>query len=371
MGSRSALLSSFRLGNLEIRNRIAMAPMTREMCPDGIPGTDVRDYYTRRAAGGVGLILTEGVATDPEGRFGASVPHLYNSAAQNAWKTIVDAAHAEGAAIMAQLWHVGAFSPSLIGMKDSLGADARRLSPSGLAAPGMKLGNAMSEDDIRKTIAGFADAAARAQDAGFDGIEIHGGHGYLPDQFMWSATNHRKDGYGGSAANRARFAAELVEAIRRRAGPDFVIGYRISQWKQLDYKARIAAQPEDLHAVLSPISAAGVDIFHCSTRRFWDSEFDSDYRNLAAWVRALTGKPTITVGSVTLDNDFKAKNGKIAAGTLPGHIAQLEQGITDNCYDLVAIGRSLLANPDWVHRLAAGNLDALIPFEKSMLQELI
>ena len=347
-----------------------MAPMTREMSPNGIPGSDVCDYYARRAAGGVALIITEGAATDPIGSFGANVPRLFGPGAVDAWARIVDAVHAEGAAIIAQLWHVGAFSPSLIGMEDSLPKDSRRISPSGLAAPGMPYGVAMAETDIAATIAGFADAAANAQAAGFDGIEVHGAHGYLPDQFLWAKTNHREDRYGGPPENRARFSAELVAAIRERTGPDFVIGFRLSQWKQLDYKAKLATDPEALRALISPISMAGVDLFHCSTRRFWEPEFEGDRRNLAGWVRELTGKPTMTVGSVTLDTDFKAATGKIAAGTSLDHIAQLTQGIADNHYDMVALGRALLANSDWANRLAAGELDALTAFDKSMLENL-
>jgi len=370
MAHDSILLSPFKLGELTLRNRIAMAPMTREMSPSGIPGDDVRDYYARRAAGGVGLIITEGVATDSVGSFGVNVPRLFGAGTIEAWSRIVDAVHTEGTAIIAQLWHVGAFSPSLIGMNNSLPEIARRMSPSGLAAPNMPFGAAMTEADIEFTLAGFVAAASCAQDAGFDGIEVHGAHGYLPDQFVWAGTNHRDDRYGATSENRARFPTELVKAIREKTGDKFVISYRMSQWKQLDYKARIAAEPEALRALIAPISEAGVDIFHCSTRRFWENEFEGDPRNLAGWVRELTGKPTITVGSVTLDTDFKAAKGKIAAETSVDHIAQLEQGIAQNRYDLVALGRSLLANPDWVNRLATGEFDALRPFDKSMLEKL-
>ncbi|PEQ11304.1 hypothetical protein B2G71_17210 [Novosphingobium sp. PC22D] len=366
----SPLLSPFSLGRLTVRNRVVMAPMTREMSPGGVPGPDVRDYYARRARGGVGLIITEGASVDLAGSFGSRVPRLYGRDAIAAWREVVSAVHDEGAAIFAQLWHVGAFSPSLIGMVDTLPADVARLSPSGLAAPDRPFGRAMTEADIAHAVAAFAAAAAAAQDAGFDGIEVHGAHGYLPDQFMWEGTNLRDDRYGGTIEARMHFPVELVEAIRRRTGNGFVIGFRLSQWKQLDYAARLAPDPDTLALYVRPLAEAGVDVFHASTRRFWEPEFPGDPRNLAGWVRALGGRPVITVGSVTLDVDFKAPSGKLAAKAQLDHLAMLEDGLARQHFDLIAIGRSLLANPDWVHRLERSALAGLEAFDRTMIDKL-
>jgi 2,4-dienoyl-CoA reductase-like NADH-dependent reductase (Old Yellow Enzyme family) len=137
-----------------------------------------------------------------------------------------------------------------------------------------------------------------------DGVEIHGAHGYLIDQFFWEGSNRRDDEYGGDLAGRSRFAIELIQAVRAAVGPDFPIIFRFSQWKQQDYTARLVQTPQALAAFLQPLSEAGVDIFHCSTRRFWEPEFDGSELNLAGWTRQLTGKPTITVGSVGLDGEF-------------------------------------------------------------------
>jgi len=362
----SSLFSPVRLGTLRLRNRVAMAPMTREMAPDGIPTADMAHYYARRAAGGAGLIITEGVAVDAAGRFGTSVPRLFGRDVLPAWRALVSAVHDERAAILAQLWHIGAFSPSMVGMVDSL--DTERLSPSGLAAPGRPFGRAMRPVDIDRTIEAFAAAAVLAQAAGFDGVEIHGAHGYLIDQFLWEQTNTRTDGYGHP--NGVRFAAEVVGAIRAATGPAFAIGFRLSQWKQLDYAARIAADPADLAALVEPLADAGVDLFHCSTRRFWEPAFADDERPLAAWVRHLIGRPTIAVGSVTLDVDFKAPSGKRQASTRADHIAWLEDGLARDWFDLVAIGRAMIANPDWARRVERGDADGLCAFDGAMLKQL-
>lgn len=348
-----------------------MAPMTREMAPGGVPTAAMADYYARRARGGVGLIITEGISPAIEGSFGSAVPRLYGEDATARWRDVVSAVHAGDSAIFAQLWHVGAFSPSLIGMPDSLALDAPRLSPSGLAGPGRPFGRSMSAAEIDRTIDEFAAAAANAHAVGFDGIELHGAHGYLLDQFLWSSTNRRTDEFGGDSTARVRFVAEVTKRIKAATAPDFPVALRLSQWKQLDYQARIAASPSDLQSLVEPLVAAGIDIFHCSTRRFWEPEFDGDPRNLAAWVREISGRPVITVGSVTLNVDFKAPLGKVHAEPALEHIRLLEEGLARGWFDLVAIGRALIANPDWPELVQSGRTSELRPFDKSMLAALL
>ena len=129
----------------------------------------------------------------------------------------------------------------------------------------------MTEHDIAETIRAFAQAAGEAKALGFDAVEIHGAHGYLIDQFFWHPTNQRTDRYGGQTlAERSRFATELIRAVRKAVGPDFPISLRISQWKLQDYAAKLATTPQEMEAWLVPLAEAGVDIFHCSQRRFWD-----------------------------------------------------------------------------------------------------
>lgn len=345
--------------------------MTREMAPRGVPTPAMADYYARRAQGGVGLIITEGISPAQEGSFGTSVPRLDSDEAIDGWSGVVAAVHAHEARIFAQLWHVGAFTPSLIGMSDSMSDEQVRLSPSGLAAADTPFGQAMTTADAEQTIDRFVAAAISAQRSGFDGIELHGAHGYLLDQFFWPTTNIRRDRLGGSPSGRVQFAVDLVRRIKAATASSFPVALRLSQWKQLDYHARIADNAADLEAIVGPLADAGVDLFHLSTRRFWEAEFPGDPRNLAAWVKALTGKPVITVGSVTLDVDFKAKGGKTFARPALEHVRLLEAGIDKGWFDLVAIGRALIANPDWVRLVEAGRADRLRPFDRHMLEQLV
>ena len=369
MGSGiSRLLQPVQLGGLLLRNRIAMAPMTRERSPGGVPGPEVVEYYRRRAAGGVGLIVTEGCAPDEIGAFGAAVPR-FNDESSTRWTAIVQAVHEEGARIVPQLWHVGAFEPSLVGMRDTLAA-SKRLSPSGLASANVHIGSAMSQADIDAAIDAFASSAAAVKRLGCDGIELHGAHGYLLDQFFWAETNRRTDRYGGSLQQRTRFAVELVQECRRRVGAGFPIILRFSQWKQLDYQATLFASPAELGQFLVPLVDAGVDMFHCSTRRFWDPAFDGAATTLAGWTRKLSGRPTIAVGSVTLGNDFKSSDGKQFAAIDPLAIDRLEEFLGRDEFDLIAVGRALLANPDWVHTVTEHGAQDLQPFTREILDKL-
>jgi 2,4-dienoyl-CoA reductase-like NADH-dependent reductase (Old Yellow Enzyme family) len=364
------LFSPFRCRGLELRNRVVMAPMTREWAPGGVPGREIADYYARRAAGGTALIITEGTPPDPAGAFGARVPRFYGEDALEGWRGVVDAVHGHGAAIFAQLWHVGAFDPSIIGMRDSFATPPERLSPSGLAGPGRPYGRAMTSADIEATIGAFGRAVAAARAAGFDGVEIHCAHGYLPDQFLWSGTNRREDRYGGSLERRLRFPVELVRECRRQAGEGLVLSFRLSQWKQLDHSARIAEDPTELGRIVQPLAGAGVDIFHCSTRRYRDPIFAGSDLGLAGWVKRLSGRPTIAVGSITLGNDFKSPQGKVQAEVDVAQLDDVERRLQAGEFDLVALGRALLANADWVHLVQRGLTQRLQPFSRACLDAL-
>lgn len=347
-----------------------MAPMTREMAPEGVPTLAMAQYYALRAAGGTGLIITEGAAPSASGSFGSKVPRLFGATALDGWRRVVEAVHDQGAHIFAQIWHVGAFTPSLIGMTDSIPDGVDRISPSGFAAPQMQFGRAMEHADIDRAIEQFTLASENAKSIGFDGIELHGAHGYLIDQFLWDKTNLRTDIYGGTAENRCRFPSDLVKSVRAAVGSNFPISFRISQWKQLDYTAQIGSTADELAKLVVPLANAGVDIFHCSTRRFWEPEFRDSQRSLAGWVKVLTGKPTIAVGSVTLATDFKAAQGKIHSDIARNHVEEIEQRISAEEFDLIAVGRALLANPNWCNLIRKGRLMDLIPFERTVLQTL-
>lgn len=364
----STLFRPFNQGGLTLDNRIVMAPMTRNASPGNVPGDQVVEYYRRRAAGGAGLIITEGTCIDHIAASGyPDVPYFHGSAALAGWQRVVDAVHAEGGRIAAQLWHVGAMRKA--GTPPE--GDVNGYSPSGMNMPGKVSRHIMTVSEIADVVDAFARGAATARALGFDAVEVHGAHGYLIDQFFWEGTNIREDDYGGSMDNRGRFCREIIEAVRAEVGADFPVLLRFSQWKQQDYEARLARTPEELEQFLCPLSAAGVDIFHCSTRRFWEPEFEGSDLNLAGWTKKLTGKPTITVGSVGLDADFIPLPGEATfREASPAGLDQLVERLQRDEFDLVAVGRAMIANADWANRVRGGQFAQLQPFEKEQLFKL-
>ncbi|WP_102959086.1 NADH:flavin oxidoreductase [Mangrovicella endophytica] len=371
MTSTDVLFRPFRIGSMELKNRIVMAPMTRSFAPAGIPGPANAAYYRRRAEGGVGLILSEGTVIDrPASRNDPGIPFFHGEAALAGWKGVIDAVHAGGGRMGPQLWHTGAVKSFLVDWE----ADAPVESPSGLDAPGVERGKAMTDADIADTVAAFVKAAADAKRLGFDTIELHGAHGYLIDQFFWSGSNHRTDRYGGpTIRERSRFAAEVVAAIRAEVGPDFPIILRVSQWKQQDFTARLAETPAAMTDWLLPLVEAGVDVLHCSQRRFWEPEFPEidgeNGLNFAGWAKKLTGAATISVGSVGLTGDFMAAFGgesSTAAG-LDGLVDRMER----DEFDLIAVGRALISDPDWAVKVQANDRTKLRGFDAANLAELV
>jgi 2,4-dienoyl-CoA reductase-like NADH-dependent reductase (Old Yellow Enzyme family) len=339
-----SLFRPFRLGELALANRIVMAPMTRSFSPGGFPGEDVAAYYRRRAEGGVGLIVTEGTYIPHHAAgFDPKVPHIYGDAALAGWRNVVAGVHEAGGKIFSQLWHVGTHG-------DHEGA----------------VGAAADTAEVETIIRAFGQGAANAKACGFDGVEIHGAHGYLVDQFFWEHTNRRADVYG---LDRTRFAVEVAKEIRRQVGSNFPVALRFSQWKIQDYNAKLARTPAQLDAFLQPLAGAGIDLFHCSTRCFRDPEFAGSNLNLAGWTKKLTGKPTITVGSVTLNEDVMRSFATDESASIAGPEELLER-LERGEFDLVAIGRSLIANPAWAIQIRDGGVAALRPFSRTMLAKL-
>ncbi|MFJ1655903.1 NADH:flavin oxidoreductase [Streptomyces sp. NPDC088337] len=354
------------LNGLTVPNRIVMAPMTRMFSPGGVPGEDVLSYYARRAAAGVGLIVTEGtyVGHDSAGQ-SDRVPRFHGEEQLAGWAKVAEAVHAAGGTIVPQLWHIGMVRKP--GQQPF--PEAPAVGPSGLRLGESEVtGRAMTRTDLDDVIGAFAEAAAAAERIGFDGVELHGAHGYLLDQFLWAGTNRRTDAYGGDAVARTKFAAEIVAAVRASVSPGFPVLFRYSQWKSGAYDARLAETPEELEAILSPLAAAGVDVFHASTRRHWMPEFEGSDLNLAGWTKKLTGKQAITVGSVGLDGDFvKAFKGEGAeVGSLDNLLDRLER----DEFDLVAVGRALLQDPEWAAKVLGGRFDELKPYDAAALETL-
>ena len=356
MSNVEALFRPFVSEKLTLSNRIVMAPMTRSFSPGGVPGENVARYYQRRAEAQVGLIVTEGtVVNRPGAANDPNVPHFHGEAALEGWARVVEAVHEKGGKIAPQLWHVGS------AINAQYRDDANAESPSGLFKADRPWGHEMSVADIDAAIAAFAQAAADARRVGFDSVELHGAHGYLIDQFQWDGTNRRDDVWG---KDRSRFAREVVAAVRAAIGDDFPLILRLSQWKQQDYATKLAATPDALADWLNPLAEAGVDIFHCSQRRFWEPEFEGSDLNFAGWAKKLTGKPTITVGSVGLSGEFIAGFGGEASQPTP--IDGLVQRLEADEFDLVGVGRALIVDADWAVKVREGRQD-FTPFERSAL----
>jgi 2,4-dienoyl-CoA reductase-like NADH-dependent reductase (Old Yellow Enzyme family) len=361
------LFTPFSGCGLSLPNRIVMAPMTRWHSPGEIPGPDVAAYYRRRAEDGVGLLITEGTTIDhPVASYSRRVP-AFHGAALGGWRRVVKEVHAAGGKIIPQLWHVGAMRDP---RSDLPNPQRTAISPSGLHKPaGRQVAAEMTRRDIADVVDAFARSAAAAVELGFDGVEIHGAHGYILDQFLWEPLNRRADEFGGGPVERTRFAVDVVAAVRRAVGDNFPLILRISQWKQQDYAARLAEDPEALGALLRPLSEAGVDIYHCSQRRYWEAEFTGSQLNLAGWVKRLTGKPTITVGSIGLGAPLSLSDLSEDAETQLD-LQPLAERLGRDEFDLVAIGRALLADPQWVSKVRARRFEELRRFDKSALDVL-
>ncbi len=356
------LFQPFDIKTTHLRNRFIMAPMTRNFSPKGIPGENVSAYYRKRAESGVGLIITEGTTINHKASNGyPNVPAFYGEQALAGWKQVVDEVHEAGGLIIPQIWHVGYVRKKGVGPDP----DVPGYGPMTIEKDGNIETKGMTLEDIQEVVNAFAAAARDAEDLGFDGVEIHGAHEYLIDEFFWEKSNQRTDEYGGSLERRLRFAVEIIRAVRDAVSANFMVVFRFSQWKQQDFDAKLAKNSEELERFLSPLSEAGVDVFHASTRRFWEPEFEGSPLNLAGWAKKITGKPVITVGSVGLDSTFTSSfGGKTANST---GIEELVKRMEADEFDLVAVGRALLADPDWINKIKDGDGHEIEPFTKEKL----
>lgn len=169
---------------------------------------------------------------------------------------------------------------------------------------------------------------------------------------------------------RTRFATEIVRAVRKRVGPDYVIIQRFSQWKQQDYTARLAHSPQELEQFLAPLTDAGVDIYHASTRRFWEPEFEGSNLNLAGWCKKITGLPAMTVGSVGLKGvDFVHSLRNPGDVSEVGDFRELEERLNRGEFDLVAVGRALISDANWAAKVRDGRTNELQPFSPDAMKE--
>lgn len=369
MTDNSPLFEPMTIRGMTVPNRIVMAPMTRSFSPGGVPTSEVRDYYARRAAAAVGLIITEGTTVN---RGGASndpnVPNFHEAAALKAWGEVADAVHETAGKIAPQLWHVGMMRKPGTGPDPDAVSD----SPSGRTHTGSQVQPEPSDSDVADMVMAYADAAGDAAKAGFDAVEIHGAHGYLIDEFFWGVMNTRSDRYGGDLVERARFAGEVIAECRKQVGDEMPIILRWSQWKQQEYTARLAETPQDLERFLKVFVDAGVDVLHASQRRWWEAEFPrvdgDDGLNLAGWCKKLTGLPSITVGSIGLSSDFIGAFQGEDSKTQP--IALAVERLDRGEFDMLAVGRALLQDPHWAQKIREDRTDELMAYDAKALATL-
>ena len=331
----SILYSKTVLGLLTLQNHLVMAPMTRNRAPDNIPNALMAEYYTQRAT--AGLIITEGTSPSPNGLGYPRIPGIFSPAQVEGWKRITDAVHAKGAKMFVQFMHCGRIAHPL-----NLPAGARVLAPSAVAAAGEMytdaeglkphpVPQAMTEADIKSTIAEFAQAAKNAVTAGFDGIELHAANGYLLEQFIRPNTNRRTDGYGGAIENRARFVLEVADAAIGAIGKDKV-GIRLSPFGVFNDMPLYDAMEADYTYLAQQLNDRGLVYIHLVDHS--------------------------SQGAPPVPESMKATFRKLFKRTLilsGGYdAARAEHDLTAGKCDLIAVGRPFLANPDLVARWSAG-----------------
>ncbi|BDC45942.1 alkene reductase [Paraburkholderia terrae] len=333
------LLDSHHFGRLSLANRIVMAPMTRSRAsqPGDIPNALMATYYAQRAS--AGLIVTEGTPISPVGRGYSLTPGIYTPEQIAGWSSVTQAVHENHGKIFVQLWHVGRRSHESIAGQTPVSASALKdpdkvygpLPEGGFGMIETGVPRAMTLQDIQETIEEFVNAAAHAISAGFDGVELHGAHGYLIDQFMRVASNQRNDAYGGSQHNRMRFLIEVTQAVAQRIGSDRV-GLRVSPFVTEGY-AQVDPEIGDLTLKalesLAPLKLAYV---HFSENISRYVEMPWEYR---ARARRLYPNPIMVAGKYTA--------------------ASAEHMLRSGLADLVAFGQPFITNPDFVARVAKGS----------------
>ncbi|ANS74566.1 NADH:flavin oxidoreductase [Paenibacillus yonginensis] len=351
MAANQQVLTDYRLGELHLKNRVVLAPMTRvSATPDGLATEEMARYYASFAKGGFGLLITESVYTDDNYSQGSlNQPGLTNEEQLLSWKKVTDAVHQFGSKIIAQLAHAGALSQGNAHREGTVGPSAYQ--PEGnriaLYGPGGAYpeAKALSQAEIKEIISGFESAAERAQRAGFDGVEIHCANGFLHDQFLTPYTNQRTDEYGGSLENRLRFLIETIEAVKSRTGSNFTVGIRISQAKMNNYLYKWPNGEADAKVIFESLGHAGVDYLHVYEYNSLAPAFEDNPYTLAELARKY-GNTTVIV------------NGGLSTAE------EVEQALNQGG-DLAALAKIALANPNWPEKVSQG--EAIKPFNGELL----
>lgn len=344
------LFTPGKLGSLEMRNRAIVAPMTRASATaDGLVTEQMVEYYAEFARGGWGMVETEAAYIDLAYSQGYLFqPGIANEAQQESWRPVVEAAHREGTPIFMQIFHGGAINQGNNWVEGSISASP--IQPRGQQIDRYRghgkfqTPREITREEIARAVADFAAAAKRAAEVGFDGIELHGANGYLPDQFLSDHTNQRSDEYNGPIENRVRFHCEVMEAIRA-AVPDKPVGVRISQTKVNDFDYVWPGGEADAKVVFSRLAQTGADFIHVSAHLGVAPVFGTEH-SLSGLAKKYSGLPIIANGKL---QNPEAAEGAIASG----------EG------DFISVAKGALADPAWARKIETG--EAPIPFDPAMI----
>ncbi|STX29769.1 N-ethylmaleimide reductase, FMN-linked [Legionella beliardensis] len=344
------LLSPFQLNKqIRLKNRIVMAPMTRNMANDDLsPTALMKDYYTRRAD--AGLIITEGTIIRADAKGYSNVPGIFTRKQIESWRQITDAVHANSGHIFSQIWHLGRVShPHFLGGQLPISASETKMTGKVTRAEGLYYGTsrAATLDEIKDIINSYAIAAKNAIDAGFDGIELHGANGYLIDQFLHYHTNHRTDAYGGNPENMARFALDVVKACGEAIGYERV-GLRLSPGAYLNEIIGDSRDALVFKYLLEQLNHLPIAYVHTGNFNDKITFEELNSQTMTRFIRTHYKGTLIACGSY----DFE----------------EGQEKIKNNDFDLLGIGRPFIANPNLIHQLH--NNEIIRPYEATMLQTL-
>ena len=336
---KSQLWEPFRIGQMELRNRIVMPPLVTQYASEGGYVTErILNYHEARAQGGVALLIVQATYVHRRGQTFENQLGISNDKFISGMSELVQAIHRHGAKAAVQLQHGGRTAKSKL-------SGVQPVAPSPLASSGGEVPKELTVDGIAGIVACFAEAALRAKRAGFDGVEIHGAHGYLIDQFLSRSSNKRQDGYGGDLRNRARFLIEVIKAVRGAVGSDYPVWCRING---KEYGVGEGTSPEEAQEIARMAQDAGADAIHVSAfgptapLHLTSPTFvPAVIAHLAEGIKKAVTVPVIAVGRITPE-----------AG---------ERILAEGKADLIAIGRGLLADPELPNKVASGKLEDIVP----------
>lgn len=351
------LFESFEFDDVSLDNRVGLAPMTRTSATDdGRATEEMARYYAKFARGGFSFLVSEGVYTDFEYSQGyLNQPGLVSDEQVEAWRQVTEAVHEEGAPIFAQLMHAGAISQGNPHADETVGPSA--VQPKGEQAElyggegEFPVPRELTVDDLDEIKDSFVAAAENAQQAGFDGVELHAANGYLLNEFLAADANRREDEYGGDVESRVRFPSEVLEAVREALPSEFVVGIRVSQEKVNDDEYRWPGAEDDAEVIFSSLSETGADYVHVTETDVTAPAFGDEGPTLADLAVEYSAADTAVVANGGL-GDPEAARQTLEAGS-----------------DLVTLGTSALSNPDWPQRVAAGDDPDPFDFEDILLPQ--